>query len=449
MLALVSVPVLTRALGPGEFGIYAVCLSVHAFLLPLAADPTSNALRRLHGRAVERADPDRLTRAGLGLALALSSAVALAAAVMVLALTSVFSLDQWRGPLLATAAVTGLFTLFQYLLTTLYVRERVAATSTAQIVHSVMKVIALISGALAVHSATGSLAAYAVALVVLVLWISRRAPWSRAPRIDRPSWRQMLRFGTPLIAVSLSWALLAGFDRLTLTLFFGEAAAGQYAVAYIVSEGSISLLAQALRYATYPTLVRFWEQDAPAEMRATLEATVDVFLILAMTVVALLAVAGSAVAEVFGGGEYRVPALVPMLVGGGLIIYELAYFESTAYQLRLDTAALARRYVIAACACLPITVGAVALDGLRGAALATLLCYAIFLALIRAGRVVPGLTAYPLKRLPKIIGIGAALALAGSQLPLPLGIGLVLACQPILGALVLGRWRSLSRLRIV
>src|SRR4051812_3721054 len=75
LMGLASVPVLARTLGPEEFGAYAICLTIHLLLLTLAADPTTNTVRRLYATEFGD-DAGRLLRAGFGLALTLAAGVA-------------------------------------------------------------------------------------------------------------------------------------------------------------------------------------------------------------------------------------------------------------------------------------------------------------------------------------------------------------------------------------
>jgi O-antigen/teichoic acid export membrane protein len=446
VLGLVSLPLLTRTLGPTQFGIYAVCLTVHGILLTLGADPTSNSLRRLHTPAVATGDADRLTAAGLGLTLTLSASVALAASAVAVGLAAALDLGQWRSALLATAAATAGFTVFQYLITTLYVRERIGATSGAQLAHGVAKALALTGGAVLIGSAAGSLASYAVVLCVLVVWITCRTPVIRRAVVDVTLWRALAGYGVPLIGVSLSWVVLAGLDRFILTLFDGETTAGQYALAYLISDGMISLVAMTLHYAVYPTLVRLWEESSPMDLRRTFEATTDLFVAYAVAAVATLGVAGNSVVGIVGGDEYSVPSVVPVLVGGGLLMYHLAYFEAIGYQLQLKSRTLARQFVMAAAVSVPVTVGCVAVGGQSGAAIATLLSYIVFWALGRRGLDTASLTSYPLERLLKVAGIALLVGLLASPLPHVADIAVVAILQATLGLLVLGRWKLLSGL---
>jgi len=432
-------PVLARTLGSAQFGVYAVCLSLHGLLLTLAADPTTGAIRRLYATVSRGPEPDRLLRATLGLTFVMATTVAIAGlGVLTLAVWSL-SLHGWWAPVAATIAMTAAFTVFQYLLTTLYVKERVRATATSQVSHSLVKAFGLALGALAVGSAAGALVGYALALVPLVLVLGRGRLRSSFPLIDRGRWRQVLRYGVPLIGVSSSFVVLAGTDRIALAVLAGSRAAGQYAVAYLVSDAVVSLVAMAIHYAVYPSLVAGWEAGQAQEVKRLLRRAMDGFLVFGATIVAALAVAGQAMTTIIGGADYAVPLGVPVLVGLGLLFYRLAYFESIGFELTLNSKALAATFLLAAALCLPLTLGAVLVDGVRGAALSTAGSYGLFWVLVRTRGPLRSITSYPVRRLAPVILGSALIAAVASRMPVGLGLAVVAIAVPLLGILILTR----------
>lgn len=441
VMGVAATPVLTRLLGPHEFGIYAVCLSIHGVLLTLAADPSTGALRRLYAPAKMDASSERLLRALFGLAASLAVGVAAAALGVAVAVVAAFGLRGWLGPLVATVAMTAAFTLFQYLLTTLYVQERVAATSSLQVGHSVLKALGLVVGAVVAQSALGSLLGYTAVLIALVAWRWQEMHRYRFPLVDRARWRSALGYGAPLIAVSFSFVVLAGFDRFALAVLAGENSAGRYAVTYLLSDAIVSLPAMAVHYSVYPSMVSLWEREEIGGARELLIRAVDIFLVFGATVVGLLALAGSHVTRLFGGDGYEVAAAVPVLVGLGLLLYRLAYFESIAFELKLHTRALAATFAAAALICIPLTLAAIELWGITGAAAGTTASYALFSALVRLRNPLPELTAYPLGRLARVAAVAAAAVLLAAQLPYLPSVILAAVAVPVASAAVLGGLR--------
>jgi O-antigen/teichoic acid export membrane protein len=437
ILGIAVIPILSRQLGTAQFGIYAVCLSIHGLLLPLGADPTSNAIRRLYAQVVVEGDAQRFLKAVLGLAFALAGGVALAALALTGALAPIVDLSGWIAPLAAVVLMTAAFTVFQYMLTILYVQERVRATATTQIAHSIGKSGALVGGAVALGSAFGSFVAYAGLLVLMVLWLLRYAARGY-PFVDVGRWRRAARYGTPLIGVSLSFVVLAGFDRVTLAAVSGDSTAGQYGATYLLADGSISLVALVLTQAAYPTLVKLWEEGAGAATRDALRTTVDFFLIIGTTVLGILAIGGSALIETVSGRSFAVPDIVPVLIGLGLLLYQMGRFEAIGFELRLTSGRLAATFVAAAAACIPVTVVAVLVGGLTGAAVSTAVSYGIFWGLVRLRGEHAEITAHPSARLAAVALPLVMLVAAGRELPSYVIIPVIAVVQPLAGVLLLG-----------
>lgn len=447
-LGLAALPIMARAMGPAEFGIYGLCLIVHGVLLSLGAEPTTKALTRLYRTPGGTDRGDAFARAVWGLALALASAIALAAILLTLGYVFLADAHRWLWPLVATIVMTLGFTLFQYALTVGYVRERVRATATVQGLHSILKAGALVAGALVFSSAAASLWAYAAVLVPLIGWLHRRELRGETTLIDKASWERSLRYGVPLIGVALSWVVLAGFDRVVLAGFSGERAAGKYALIYLAADFSVSVAAVALRYAVYPSLVRSWESGNLSSVRSLLVGSVDAFLVMSTTVIGVLVVSGSALPTALGGSEFEVPAAVPALVGLGLLLQKMASFESIGFELALTSKRLAGVWLSAAAICVPLTVLAVAVADLTGAAISTVACYGIYWAFVRLRSPVPDVTAYPWSRLIPPLLTMVTLAAIMHQLVQEtwLSILVIVLGQPALSLLVLGHvprlWRG-------
>lgn len=440
LLGLATIPFLSRHLGPAQFGVYGVGLSVHALMLTFASDPTTGALRRLYARADERGDPDRFLRAVFGLALFLAALVALIVALLSLVSALVFASPVWAMRVLVIAAMTAIFAVFQYILTSLYVRERLRASALAQFTHACLKSAAFVIGALVFHTAVGSFGLYAGALSVVVL-ILFRAVHMPGPLKNTGYWRESLRYGVPLIAVSLGLIVLTGFDRVTLAAVSGDRAAGEYSVVYLLSDFSVQSLGMLLWYAMYPGLVRQWELGNLDNLRRSLRATADVFVICGTTIVAVLASAGSEITSVIAGAQYSVPGTVPMLVGAGVLMCRMAGFEMVGFEFALMSRRLAVTFVAAALVCIPVTIVAVVIGGLIGGAASTTVSFAVFWLAVRWGNPLRSVTSYPIARLALVLAAAAPLVIvARVALTWKAGICLVAIGQPLLAATLLGRW---------
>lgn len=414
LLGTASIPILGRELRPAQFGVYSICLSLHGIMLTFAADPTSNALRRMYSRERSSQGRDALVRATFGLTLVLAASVCLVSFAVSALLVSIVGLRGWLAPLAGTAAMTAGFAVFQFLLTVDYVRERAMTTSSWQVAHSVTKTVALAGGAIAFGRAAAALFAYAAALPFLCLGRLKGTIPPRGKLVDRQLWSRSLRYGVPLIAVSLSFVVLAGFDRICLAVLRGEGVAGRYAAAYLIADASISLMATLMHYTVYTSILAAWEAGDEQAVHRLIGRTTDAFMVFAFLVVSLFSVAGVQIIRIVAGPSFKVASTVPALVAGALTLYRSGYLQSVGFDLRMDSRALARTFLTTAGVCIPLTIVAIILFGAVGAAAATLASYGLFLVLVRRGSPVRA-TLYPARRmylaLATIAGASTALLL--------------------------------------
>lgn len=412
LLGLAVVPLLTRALGAAEYGRLAVCLALIAFVTPLAANPTSSAARRLYA-ASEAGEGELLLRALLGLSLLLGGAL------IVLALpVSVLAGGTWRPPLAGTAVAAGVLIVVQYLITSSYVRDQPVRTATLQIAHSVVKSAALLAGATAAATAAAALWSYVAGLVVLAAAFAIAVGRGPGALVSRERWARAARVGVPLIGLSLAWAVLAGLDRLVLAAVDGSAAAGRYAVAYIVADGAVGLLASVAYFTAYARVLNRWHAADRDGARRDLHRVIEVWLIASITIVACLALEGQALADAVGGDGFHVGASIPAAVGGGILLYRLGVFEAIGFDVHLQSRELASTAVVAGAIGIPLTIAAIVAAGATGAGWATLACYAIAFALLRRRNPARELS-FPLARGGSAATRAAAVAVPASQVPAP------------------------------
>ncbi len=253
-------------------------------------------------------------------------------------------LGAWGPALAATAVATAAFTLVQYLLAVRYVQERALAMSVGQVTHSLVKAAGVVAGALLIGTAAGSLAGYAVVCAILATVLAGPVVRPSGPLADRGLWRPALRYGGPLIAVSLSFVALASFDRTILAGIEGEAVAGVYAAAYLIAEGVVSLPAQLLRSVVFTSVLEAYEHNERLRARRLIRRSGDAVLLMSAPVVVAFALAGGWIVETVSGGGYRVPNAVPALVAAGLVAYRLGSLDAIGFNLVLASGGLARTF---------------------------------------------------------------------------------------------------------
>ena len=255
-LHLLILPLVTRGLGVGEFGVLSLVLMIGMFLTPMLMVPAAGLIRDLVERRELR---DRQRAFGT----AVASIVVGAVAAMVVAtlgqdwLADALLGDRTRGTLIVLGtAYACLDALTAIALVPYRASERPVPLVRVTVLRLVTLLIAIVVATR--HFAPtveGVLYAYvcAVGVAGLIGWGEARKLLGAKPHWDelRGQWA----FGQYLIVANVgNWILLVG-DRLFLQAYAGAEGVGAYTLAFRVAQGLL-LFTTAFRFATYPMIFR-------------------------------------------------------------------------------------------------------------------------------------------------------------------------------------------------
>jgi O-antigen/teichoic acid export membrane protein len=279
--------------------------------------------------------------------------------------------------------------------------------------------------------------------VYLVLLGYRR--YQLGLQFSRDLFRQMNRFGMPLVPSALALWAINFIDRIFIAQYKGQAEVGVYSVAVRISSAIVFLMI-AFRLA-WPAFAYSIEDDREARRTYSYVLTYLVFVCswvsLALGVLAPWLVDVLAPKHSF----HRATDAVALLA-----------FASTAYAAYTVVAigiGRARQtqfnwIVSGAAAVVNVVLNVILIPpyGMIGAAISTAAAYlALFLGMVlNAHRVYP--VGYQWRRVLTLVGVAVGLTLVGSVLDVPLGVAIVLAlCYP-LALLPLGFYLPAARRRL-
>jgi lipopolysaccharide exporter len=246
--------VLARLLTPGEFGVYAVALTVQSILMTIADLGLSASL-------VRSDEPERIapTVATLGLAIgATTTAITVA--------TSSLLANLLGSPAAAPAISVLAFTLllasvslvpYSMLLRRFQQRE-LFIVGVADFIVSTSVTLALVALGFSVMGlAIGRVAAQVVSSTLQFLLARERPRF----RINREVVRPVLEFGVPIaLANLLAWGLI-NIDNIVLVRVAGATALGFYVLAFNISNWPMSALSQTVRAISLPYFSRTENAD--------------------------------------------------------------------------------------------------------------------------------------------------------------------------------------------
>jgi O-antigen/teichoic acid export membrane protein len=277
-------PVLTRALSPGEYGIV-----VSFFMLVTISSAVAGL--NVHGSVAvawferERHDFGRYVGSALLVAIASTAICAVALLGAGLLWQRRLGMPTWCWPLAAVYAgaivVAGLRT------STWQSQRKPVASGVFQVALALLNAGLSLIAVLVLRTGArgrilGALAAYLLAAIVAVVLLraSGEAKWS----YSRSDLRRLLRFGGPLIPHALAAALLGNADRLAVSVQISAGALGIYGAAAQMGS-SMNVLGDALNRALAPWMyARMTERSKRAHLRVVgaTYALIPIWLLLAL-----------------------------------------------------------------------------------------------------------------------------------------------------------------------
>lgn len=341
-LAVASISLFARLLGPEGYARLALTVTMSAFVAGVLIQPLHQSLGRFLPRPGGAGIVPTL---GRGLLLA-----CVAAAPLALALE--FAPDHWLPagvPLLALllGASQGVFDFgAQYCSSTLQARHYGRLYLLKAVLVPVLGVLAWRLGG----GASGAAVAMALSFLVATL-IAAREPWLRVlrGRIEARYLPELRRYALPLGTALLVGVLLQWSDRLILAANVPHASLGGYSAAGDFALQGFGLLFSALHLAWFPRLVAAWERSR-AEAQGLLDRYVQLSACLLVPAALGLTLVAGDVVEVLLGPAYAADAarVMPLLVLAAALNGVRGYFSDLA--LHLTQAMRRQSAIVGVCA---------------------------------------------------------------------------------------------------
>ncbi len=424
-------PVYTAAMGPDEFGVLSLMLSLAALLAIVYRLGLDGALLRFHFDVSPARRPSLYRTATAVTVVASLGLSAVFAALLAPFFDRIFpGVSFWPYGVLALAFTAT--TALQYVPSDLFrAIERpgrfvafalaVFAVAVAGVLVFVLALDMGAAGGLLANLASGGVVVAATGYVVVRM---------RRGRVEPELAQETLRFGLPLVPHGLAGWVLNLSDRWLIGLLIGvpavaaQSAIGVYSFGYVFGQ-SVALVAMSFNAAWVPVwYARGDGEDGPALLR---EMTT-----LVMAALAILAVGVSVVAPELTrllatrrwGEQAEVAATVIPIVAAASLVYGLYFMLVATVFLRRRTAGLPILTLIAGAANVAANILLIPAIGVMGAAWSTLIGYGVLTALTwwYAARSFP--ISIDLTRLLLIVSGGVAAVVVARAFDAPRGGGL-------------------------
>lgn len=419
---LIAIPLLTKFIGAGQFGVWSQTTMLAATLSPLIVLCTDSAvIRYLPGLSLET--QKRFFAAWFVFIVGFAGAVAFLLALMPKELSVVFfGSGQFTSfvflgasMLVTTLAVNTLRTWFR-------VRNETWAFGTVTAFQAAVSLCAI---ALAILQAVRleTLILYVVLTDVIISVGCALAIWRRAgfAAPDFDILPKLLRFGLPLVPAALANWGLGYMDRLFLVHFSTLEEIGIYTVTYQIGYSIIQLLVNPVWTMYASTAAEAHNQERYPDVQRLFDTSVALILVLSLPAIVGIAILGRDLLAILASPEFFPGApLISIIALGFLFAMISAYYEVSlglAYRQHLAAVGAGLAFFVN----FSLNVLLIPPFTILGAAVATMLAFAAQLgfALLMCERhgLIRSQWTFPVKVLVAALGMGATVWLADVLLP--------------------------------
>jgi len=235
---------------------------------------------------------------------------------------------------------------------------------------------------------------------------------------DPVFWREAFFFAFPLVGAELGAIILDTGDRFLVQYYLGSMALGYYAGAYGLAQYTWELMVVPISAVFFPICMDTWVQKGLQETQLLLANGLRYFLIPALWLLCVVTVGSRDAIVILASQKYQ-PAhtLLPVLVAG-MLAAALPVFFRSGLGIMKKSGSVAMVSVIAIGSNIVLNIVLLPRIGLQGAAIATLLSYALQAILIAwlSLRVLP--FAVPYAAAAKYLGCAGLTAVLGLQVKL-------------------------------
>jgi|GEM_PF-837253 len=240
--------------------------------------------------------------------------------------------------------------------------------------------------------ALGQLVGLAVAVGIVWRFTPLRFDPRRGARLSRMArqllFGELIPYGLPLSMSLFGAALVVYTDRLMIAYFKGSAEAGIYAASSELANGVINLPMSALALASFPLMVRALSKSSDGEISKLAHINFSMLMFVGVPVAAIVVLYSDVVSSALGANyKNTASSILPLMAVAVFLNAIRMYHYDRAFHFSKKTIFLAGIMIIVALANFLLNFALVPTLGLEGAVYASIVAYAIALAMsIAVGR---------------------------------------------------------------
>jgi O-antigen/teichoic acid export membrane protein len=382
-LAVVWAVLFTRLFSAGEYGRYALALSIASLVAGLLSQWLYQGVTRF---VPGESDPGRIARLKEAIAggIVFVSLLGLALGALLYLVVGGRLAGEWERLVLPGVALAIVTAAFLPLGGLLQAEFRAGRHSLYQLLGAVLR-LGLALGLVLLVRDPGMLlwgSAAALALLIPFQWRDGGLPLPRLSRQalaeQRASLRELLSYGLPMAGWVFAGSLLDVGDRYVIQAFRGEVEVGIYGANYSLVANAMLIAAAPVLLAAHPMLIRAWNAGDGEGAARWLGMIVHAFMIAGLLLVAVVAVFSTEIVLLLGESFREGHRVLPVALAGG-VLWQLGMYSHKPLEFRGRTGLMFAIGIVAAAVNIGLNLLLVPRFGYMAAAYTTVVSFGLYL----------------------------------------------------------------------
>lgn len=380
---LILIPILTKTLGADGYGIWSQIWATVSLLAPLCALGLSYAILRFLG---PEKDKETIGK-GLSSIFATTAAIAFIASSLLFILSGSLAVAVFGGIDAAfyieiSSFLILLVAIDQLLIIYFKAFQQMKRYSSFLILQTVGEVILIVYLVLSGFGLSGAIISLLIVRLITstlgFLWVTSDV---KLLTPDFSIVKSYLPYTLPLLPTALCYWLINLGDRYVLGYFMGVDAVGIYSASYGLG-GLLALFYAPIAGALFPAMVHCYENNKIQELKTYLKYSLKFFLMFAIPSFFGLSVLSKSLLVTLATSEFVEGGVVVSIVALATVLFSCGSINTYVLNLFKETRKVGVIYMASASINVVMNIILVPLMGIVGAAIATLVTYAVHLLVI-------------------------------------------------------------------
>lgn len=191
--------------------------------------------------------------------------------------------------------------------------------------------------------------------------------------------KAMLMYGLPLMILESLGLVLRLSDRYLIESILGVSALGQYSASYNFASYIDIIILAALMQAVKPAYMQMWEQEGKPQTQAFLSRGFHLFLVIGIPFITMFSITSPHLLSFLAGAKYSPGTIIIPYVAFSFLLEGAVHFLAAGLYIFKNTKVLMVWSLIATVINLVLNVLLIPKLGISGAAMVTIISYAVFM----------------------------------------------------------------------